>query len=180
MIISKSLFKSREDSSVNLCILWMVIIAFLLCARCHARCWGTKMDKTQSYLWEVYRLVLRHILRGVKCYMEVWIVSREDTKGKWLIYPRGQKSDREMGLLCRKHNWWVQESLKYVPVMHFVTSYLLKFYVSESYGHTHTPQHLGPKPFLLLRPSKWWYNCIQIQTKINTTCAWPSLSVSFF
>lgn len=77
-------------------------MAFLLCARCHTRCHGTKMHKTQCCLGEAYRLVLRHTL-------EEWTVPQraegcigEGTEGKALIYKGGKKG---AGSLLQEVNW---------------------------------------------------------------------------
>lgn len=107
---------------LHLCILWMVMIAFLLCASCHVRCWGTKMNKTQSCLWETYLLVQGHILRGINCiWRSEWCQGRPQRGSSWSTR-ESRSHDREMDLLCRKYNWWVQEFLKCEAVLYIITS----------------------------------------------------------
>lgn len=95
-------FEKLWGFSGRLCVLGRVIVAFLLCARCHTRCHGTKMRKTQSCLGGPYRLVLRHTL-------EEWTVPRraegcrgEGTEGKALIYKGGKKG---AGSFLQEVNW---------------------------------------------------------------------------
>lgn len=100
----------------------MVITAFPLGARSHARCWGTKMKGTQSCLWEAYRLALGHLLRGENWCVEVCIVLREGMK-MWLI--DGEGTSQMIGKwtsYAGSNNWWIQESLNYEAVLHFITS----------------------------------------------------------
>ena len=159
----------------GLCILWVVMIGFLLWH--HVRCWGTEMRHSLAFRKLTACTGIR-TQRGKLC-MEVWMVSIEDTNGKWLIYRREWKSwSRNRSLKREKPNQRIQEFLKCKTVLHLLTSYIWN-HVLQNHGGTHTLQHLESKPFLLLKPRKWWHNiCVQVQNKYNMCLAF--LAVSHF
>ena len=157
----------------GLCILWVVMIGFLLWH--HVRCWGTEMRHSLAFRKLTACTGIR-TQRGKLC-MEVWMVSIEDTNGKWLIYRTEWKSwSRNRSLKREKPNQRIQEFLKCKTVLHLLTSYIWN-HVLQNHGGTHTLQHLESKPFLLLKPRKWWHNiCVQVQKQIQHV---PCISCSF-
>ena len=135
MIINKSPLKNYEDS--------LLAYAFFEWSWLHFRYDATLGAGAQR--WDTV-LPLKGSLpacpgtrtqRGI-LYMEVWMVSSEGTKGKWLIYRREWKSWSGNGSLIReKSNQGIQEFLKCKAVLPSHIIYL-KPCTSESRGHTHT------------------------------------------
>lgn len=84
-----------------------------------------------------------------------------DLQGQWKSWSGNRSLKRE------KSNQRIQEFLKCKAVLYLLTSYIWN-HVFQNHGGTHTLQHLESKPFLLLRPRKWWYNiCVQMQKQIQ-------------
>ena len=127
----------------GLCILWVVMIGFLLWH--HVRCWGTEMRHSLAFRKLTACTGIR-TQRGELC-MEVWMVSIEDTNGKWLIYRREWKSwSGNRSLKREKPNQRIQEFLKCKTVLHFSHHISETMYFRITGAHTHS-NTLNPNHF---------------------------------